>query len=232
MRFNKKQRTLGDFESMEDRRLFAADLIGAADLVDAGALANMDRAETSHAGFGEYGKPNPEDDGPLGPIGPVVRVISESVLTELGKPNPEDDDPPGPIGPVVQIAEQWQDNEVIQQLGKPAPDDDSPGGPIGPVYHVESLINALTQPELGEQVGQLQTVKMEQSGDAEGKPEPDPDCDGNRLTASCDLKAPELEPEAKPEPEPDCDGNRLTASCDLKAPEFRTRSETRTRARL
>ena len=200
----KRRRAIGSFETMEDRKLFAVDLIGVGDLggSDAEALsrAEMDQLymEPRDLPPGDYGKPNPEEDGPLGPIGPVVQnieqITSESVVSELAKPNPEDDDPPGPIGPVVQVAEQLQANDLLVGAGMPAPDDDDPPGPIGPVYReaIDWLANGLIDPQIESQVGDLQTIIK---NDPAEKPEPETECNTVPWPAACDVKAPELDPE-------------------------------------
>ena len=191
LRKNKKRRVIGKFESMEDRKLLAADLLGAADLIDTAVIDQMEmtRAESTSLGTGEYGKPNPEDDGPLGPIGPVVHTFQ-----------------------VVA--------DALKQVGMPAPDDDDPPGPIGPVFHEDGVIIPQIDRQNADEADHLTTIMIAETGDREAKPDPDVDCDGNPLTASCDILAPELDPEAKPDPDVDCDGNPLTAACDIMAPEL------------
>ena len=46
------RRSLGSFETMEDRKLFAADLLGAAELVDTGVAWEADIRESTDAGIG------------------------------------------------------------------------------------------------------------------------------------------------------------------------------------
>lgn len=297
--------SLGKFEVMEDRKLFAADLVGAADLMQATAIdsgheswipieglfqtaAETESASEGHKewiniesmssplfrpgttspnGNGEF-KPNPDDDddGPS-PIDPVAEIELQRVqhLVDQIKPNPDDDDPPGPHGPVYKhvehilldhvLQEQFDEEEIIQTRlrqqvggdetegkpdpdpecehryaaacditakpemlpsrdplgdeGKPNPDDDNPSGPIGPVYHLfdAALVDVVDE-------GMLPTLELISGlGGTEGKPDPDPECE-HRYAAACDVKANETEEEApETEVDPECH-HRYAASCD------------------
>ncbi len=83
----KKRGMVGNFEAMESRRLFAADLVGAVELVDP-SIAEVAQAEAGNqlSDLFDQGKPNPEDDNPLGPLGPVAKeVLKINVAEQIGE---------------------------------------------------------------------------------------------------------------------------------------------------
>jgi|GEM_PF-5366398 len=185
-----KRRVNGNFEIMEGRRMFAADLmLNAAVAMEAEAPVERATFEAEQSSsvldILTEGLPDPTDpDSPEGPLFSEVTKIRNVALAEVGsigdgllKPNPEDDD--SPTGPLTEV------------------------GPIGDVGMPVVLLD-------GELVGE---------GESEGKPDDvDPDCDGNPLTATCDLTAEIPFEHAKPDDvDPDCDANPLTATCDLTA---------------
>lgn len=73
----KNLRRSHSFEAMEARKLFAADLFGAAELA-IGATAEV-APSPIRGQIMDVAKPNPEDDDPIGPIGPVVQIVKELI---------------------------------------------------------------------------------------------------------------------------------------------------------
>jgi len=213
--------TIGHFEVMEDRKLFAADVMGAADM----AADLSDRAESD---MQAVVSPVENAGGERVELQVATVIPGEGVL----KPAPDDDGPAGPIGPVYKVADRVSNELSADQLspaggngyGKPAPDDDDgPIGPIGPVYKVatEMFVDPTALQELDLGNAKIPTVAIDPTGGSQAKPDDQIDCDGNPLSASCDFAAEVPVEEAKPDDQIDCDGNPLTASCDLTAePEF------------
>ena len=115
------------------------------------------------------GYPAPDDDGPWGPIGPVVH---ESLITET-EPDPQPWQPaevfdigarisPGAMTPIHE--------EVVQSLGgvpggagQPAPDDDGPWGPLGPLVREAAIAQLATRFSEGAQ-SPVGTIAMMQHG--------------------------------------------------------------------
>jgi len=115
---------------------------------------------------GSAGYPAPDDNGPWGPIGPVIREKAKfmglqkqrmsGLGSSFGYPSPDDNGPWGPIGPVIRDRAKFPGLQkqrmsgLGSSFGYPSPDDNGPWGPIGPVIRekAKSLEPALqTEPD-------------------------------------------------------------------------------------
>ncbi len=214
--------SLGKFEAMEDRKLFAADLMGAAELAENASVAGDHESWIpveglyDSAGEGEAAAEDHKEwiiiESMSSPVfGPTT--TSPAGNGEL-KPNPDDsddDDGPTPIDPVIGV--ELQHSQYLLDRFKPSPDDDDPPGPHGPVFkNFEHILldNVLAQQFEEEEIIQMQLQQEGGNGETEGKPAPDPECE-HPLVGACDITAnPEMLPsrdpldtEGKPSPDDD-----------------------------